>query len=53
MELRAEMQIGFARVDQRFAEFESRLTKRMFGFWIAQAATTAALVLGVVRLLGH
>ena|SRR2546425_329710 len=52
-ELRAEMQIGFARVDQRLAEFESRLTKRMFAFWIAQSATTAGLVLGVVRLLGH
>src|SRR5690349_11302653 len=58
-ELRAEMQIGFARVDQRLAEFqtqlaefETRLTKRMFGFWIAQSATTVALVLGLVRF-GH
>ena len=24
--------------------------RRMFGFWVAQAATTAALVLGVVKL---
>jgi hypothetical protein len=55
-ELRAEMQAGFARFDakleQRLAEMETRLTKRMFTFWIAQAATTAALVLGVVKLVG-
>ena len=63
--LRAEMQAGFARVDaelaagfvradaklnQRLAEMETRLTKRMFAFWIAQAATTAGLVLAVVKL---
>jgi len=42
-----------AHVDTSLAQLETRLTKRMFGFWIAQAATTAALVLGVVRLLGH
>jgi len=55
-ELRAEMQVGFARVEakleQRLAQLETRLTKRMFGFWIAQAATTAGLVFGVVKLLG-
>src|SRR5205823_9987461 len=28
-ELRAEMREGFARVDQRFAEFETKLTKRL------------------------
>ena len=50
-ELRSEMREGFARVDQRLAELETRLTKRLFGFWIAQAATTAGLVLGVVKLL--
>ena len=54
-ELRAEMQVGFATlssaVDSKLAQLETRLTKRMFGFWIAQAATTAALVLGVVNLL--
>ncbi len=50
-ELRAEMQTGFARADQRLAEFEARLTKRMFKFWVAQAATTVALVLGVVKLV--
>src|ERR1700741_817475 len=53
--LRVEMQAGFtpadARLDQRLAELETRLTKRMFGFWIAQAATTAGLVFGVVNLL--
>ena len=55
-ELRAEMQVGFATADakleQRLAQLETRLTKRMFGFWIAQAATTAGLVFGVVKLLG-
>ena len=54
-ELGAEMQVGFATlssaVDSKLAQLETRLTKRMFGFWIAQAATTAALVLGVVKLL--
>ncbi len=52
-ELRSEMQAGFARVDQRFAELETRLTKRLFGFWVAQAATTAGLVFGVIKLLGR
>jgi ABC-type phosphate transport system auxiliary subunit len=42
-ELRAEMQAGFA-------QLETRLTRRLFGFWVAQAATTVALVLGVVKL---
>jgi hypothetical protein len=32
-------------------QLETRLTKRLFGFWIAQAATTVGLVLGVVKLL--
>ena len=56
-ELRAEMQAGFARadanIDQRLAQLEARLTRRLFGFWIAQAATTAGLVFGVVKLLGR
>ena len=66
-ELRAEMYAGFARLEAKFdskltelesrfdtklAQMETRLTKRMFGFWIAQAATTAGLVFGVVKLLG-
>lgn len=50
--LRSEMHAGFARTDQRMAELETRLTKRLFGFWIAQAAATAGLVFGVVKLLG-
>jgi hypothetical protein len=50
-ELRAEMQVGFARMDQKFAQFETTLTKRMFVFWIGQAATTVGLVLGVVKLI--
>jgi len=42
-ELRSDIQIGLERL-------ETRLTKRLFGFWLAQAATTAALVFGVVKL---
>ena len=50
-ELQTEMRTGFARVDQRLAEFETRLTKRLLNFWIAQAATTVALVFVVVELV--
>ena len=50
-ELRAEMREGFARVDQRFAEFETKLTTRLLAFWVAQAATTVGLVFGVVKLI--
>ena len=50
-ELRAEMREGIARVDQRFAEFETKLTNRLFVFWVAQAATTVGLVFGVVKVL--
>ena len=50
-ELRSETQIGFNAVDTRLAQLETRLTKRLFGFWVAQAATTAGLVFGVVKLL--
>ena len=50
-ELQTEMRAGFARVDQRLAEFETRLTKRLLNFWIAQAATTDALVFVVVKLV--
>ena len=54
-ELRAEMQVGFANlaggIDSKLALMEARLTKRLFGFWIAQAATTAGLVFGVVKLI--
>ena len=54
LELKELNELNFARFDakleQRLAELESRLTRRMFGFWVAQAATTAALVLGVVKL---
>ncbi len=43
----AELQ---ARFEQRLAEMETRLTRRLFNFWIAQAATTAALVFAAVKL---
>ena len=52
-ELRAEMRAGFADVDAKLARLETRVTKRMFAFWIAQSATTAGLVLGVFKLVGH
>ncbi len=42
-----------AKLDRRLAELETRLTRRLFGFWIAQAATTVGLVLGVVKLVGR
>lgn len=45
-ELRAEMRQGFA-------EFETKLTNRLFAFWVAQAATTLGLVFGVVKLVGR
>jgi len=48
-DLRELNELNFARFDakleQRLAQLETRLTKRLFGFWVAQAATTAALVL--------
>ena len=54
-DLRELNELNFARFDakleQRLAQLETRLTKRLFGFWIAQAATTAAMVFGVVKLL--
>ena len=54
-DLRELNELNFARfnakLEQRLAQLETRLTKRLFGFWVAQAATTAALVFGVVKLL--
>jgi hypothetical protein len=57
-ELRAEMRGMFGALEPRFAavevsrgQMETRLTKRLFAFWIAQAATTVGLILGVVKLL--
>jgi len=54
-ELRSEMQVGFARleatIEQGLGSLETRLTRRLFGFWIAQAATTVGLVFGVVKLV--
>ncbi len=45
------MQVGFARMEDKFAQLETRLTRRMFGFWVAQAATMLGLLFGVVKLL--
>jgi len=50
-ELRAEMQLGFKNVDVKLEQLETRLTKRLFGFWIAQAATTVGVVFGIVKIL--
>ena len=53
-ELRADMSVGFSRLeatfDTKLALLETRITKRLFGFWIAQAATTVGLVFGVIQL---
>jgi hypothetical protein len=57
-ELRAEMMAGFARLEARFdtklaqavTDLETRFTRRMFGFWVAQAATTVGLVFGLKLL---
>src|SRR5438552_3797819 len=50
-ELRAEMQLGFKNVAVKLEQLETRLTKRLFGFWIAQAATTVGLVFGIAKIL--
>lgn len=54
-EVRAEMQAGFARLEAAIrvavADVDVRLTKRLFGFWVAQAATTVGLVFGILKLL--
>ena len=42
-----------AKLEQRLAQLEARLTKQLFGLWVAQAATTVALVLGVLKLTGR
>ena len=39
-----------AKWERRIAELETRVTKRLFGFWIAQAATTVGLVFAIERL---
>lgn len=54
-QFRGEMEGRLARfeadIDRRLAELETRLTRRLFGFWVAQAATTVALVFAVVKLV--
>ena len=50
-QMEAKFEQRFAQMDAKLAQMETRLTKRMFGFWIAQSATTAGLVFGVVKLL--
>lgn len=56
-ELRAEIRAGLAgveaRLEARMAALETRVLKWMFVFWVGQAATTVALVFGVVRLVGR
>ena len=49
VELRADLRTEFA---AGLTSLEGRLTRRLFGFWITQAATTAGLVFGVVKLIG-
>ncbi|HET7789543.1 MAG TPA: hypothetical protein VFK78_02005 [Gemmatimonadales bacterium] len=50
-ELRAEMAELRAELREEIAQLETRLTKRLFAFWVGQSATTAALVLGLVKLV--
>lgn len=50
-ELESRFDARFAEMDLKLAQLETRLTKRMFAFWVAQAATTAGLVFAVVKLL--
>ena len=52
-EAKLEQRIAELRAEIRaeLAALETRLTRRLFGFWIAQAATTVGLVFGVVKLL--
>ena len=52
-ELRAEMRAGFADVDAKLARLETLLTRRMFAFWVGQSATTAGLLFGALKLIGH
>jgi len=51
-----------ARIERRFAALDAaikvavadldvRMTKRLFGFWVAQAATTVGLIFGILKLL--
>jgi len=47
---RGELRAGLAELRAELAQMETRLTKRMFGFWIAQSATTAGLVLALKLL---
>ena len=42
-----------ARFEARMAAFEARILRWMFLLWVGQAATTVALVFGVVRLVGR
>jgi len=52
-ELRSEMRASLADAAAQRAQLETRLTKRMFAFWVGQSATTAGLVLGLVKLVLH
>src|SRR5439155_7831840 len=47
---RGELRACLAELRAELAQMETRLTKRMFGFWIAQSATTAGLVLALKLL---
>lgn len=55
VEFKAELTGLESKLDKRLAEMradiETRMIRWMFGFWIAQAATTVGLVFGVLKLL--
>ena len=48
-ELRTDMRL--ARIDAAFEGFEARMTRKFFLYFAAQGATTAAIIIGLVKLL--
>jgi hypothetical protein len=48
-ELRTDMRL--ARMDAAFDGFEARMTRKFFLYFAAQGVTTAAIIIGLVRLL--
>jgi len=53
-QIKSELDAGLGQMKMelhaRMAKLETRLTQRLFAFWVAQAAATAGLVFAVVKL---
>ena len=53
-QIKTELDAGLGQMKMelhaRMAKLETRLTQRLFAFWVAQAAATAGLVFAVVKL---